>query len=142
MRPDLTFTIIKPHAIEFNNLGPIMELINRNGYKFRAIKMIWMSRKKAETFYDIHKDKTFFNELIDYMTSGPVVVAVIEKKNAVKDFRTLIGSTDPTKAKLGTIRRMFAESKEANAIHGSDSNENAKREIEMFFKPEEIFISN
>ena len=117
-----------------------MELINRNGYKFRAIKMIKLSREKAEIFYDVHKDKPFFDELIDYMTSGPIVVAVIEKKNAVKDFRILIGSTDPTKAKLGTIRRMFAESKEANAIHGSDSDESAKREIEMFFKPEEIFV--
>ena len=140
MNKNLTFTIIKPHAIEHNNFGPIMELINRNGYKFRAIKMIRLNRKKAEVFYEAHKGKPFFNELIDYMTSGPIVVAVIEKKNAVKDFRVLIGNTDPTKAKLGTIRRMFAESKEANAIHGSDSEENANREINMFFTPDEIFL--
>lgn len=139
MKSNLTFTIIKPHAVEFNNLGPILELINRNGYKFRAMKMIKMNREVAEEFYDVHKNQPFFEELIDYMTSGPVVVAVIEKENAVKDFRQLIGSTDPTKAKLGTIRRMFAESKEQNAIHGSDSIENAKREIGLFFKPEEIF---
>lgn len=139
MKTDLTFTIVKPHAVENNNLGPILELINRNGYKFKAMKMIKLSRDLAEEFYNVHKDKPFFGELIDYMTSGPVVVAVVEKSNAVKDFRQLIGATDPTRAKLGTIRRMFAESKEQNAIHGSDSEENAKREIGLFFKPEEIF---
>lgn len=140
MKSNLTFTMIKPHAVEFNNLGPILEVINRNGYKFRALKMIKLSVEKAEIFYDIHKEKPFFQELLDYMTSGPVVVAVIEKENAVKDFRELIGNTDPTKAKLGTIRRMFAESKEANAIHGSDSESSAKREIGLFFTGEEIFI--
>ena len=140
MRSNLTFTIIRPHAIEYNNLGPIIELINRNGYKFRAMKMIKMSHHKAELFYDEHKYKPFFKELIDYMTSGPIVIAVIEKTNAVKDFRSLIGSTDPSKAKLGTLRRMFAESMKDNAIHGSDSDEHAKREIDLFFKPEEIFF--
>jgi nucleoside-diphosphate kinase len=140
MRTDLTFTIIKPHAVEYNNLGPILELINRNDYKFRAMKMIKLSREKAAVFYNVHKDKIFFTELIDYMTSGPVVVAVLEKENAVADFRELIGSTDPTKAKPGTIRRMFAESKEANAIHGSDSIENAEREINLFFETNELFF--
>jgi nucleoside-diphosphate kinase len=140
MKSDLTFTIVKPHAVEYNNLGPILELINRNGYKFKAMKMIWMDRPLAETFYEVHKDKSFFQELIDYMTSGPVVVAVIQKENAVRDFRQLIGDTDPTKAKLGTIRRMFAESKEHNAIHGSDSPENAAREMNLFFTLDEIFI--
>lgn len=139
MKSNLTFTMIKPHALEHNNLGPILEMINRNGYQFRAMKMIKLSRKKAETFYEAHRDKDFFDELINYITSGPVVVAVVEKTNAIKDFRQLIGATDPTKAKLGTIRRMFAKSKEENAIHGSDSAENAQREIELFFIPEEIF---
>ncbi|MFA9392004.1 MAG: nucleoside-diphosphate kinase [Prolixibacteraceae bacterium] len=139
MKSNLTFTIIKPHAVLHNNLGPILELINRNGYQFRAMKMIQLNRERAKIFYEVHKEQTFFEELIDYMTSGPVVVAVIEKTNAVKDFRQLIGTTDPSKAKLGTIRRMFAESKEQNAIHGSDSTENAKREIELFFTPDEIF---
>lgn len=139
MNTNTTFTIIKPHAVENNNLGPILELINRNGYRFIAMKMIKMSKRVAEDFYQVHKEKIFFDELIAYMTSGPVVLAVIKKKNAIKDFRQLIGNTDPTKAKLGTIRRMFAESKEANAIHGSDSVPNAEREIKMFFKPTEIF---
>lgn len=139
MRTNLTFTIIKPHALEHNNLGPILELINRNGYKIRALKMIKMTRKLAETFYAVHNDKKFFNELTAYMISGPIVVAAIEKDNAIQDFRQLIGNTDPTKAKLGTIRRMFAESKEANAIHGSDSIENAEKEINLFFESEELF---
>lgn len=140
MKSNLTFTMIKPHAVEFNNLGPILEVINRNGYKIKGLKMIKLSIEKAEIFYDIHKEKPFFQELLDYMTSGPVVVAVIEKENAVKDFRELMGNTDPRKAKLGTIRRMFAESIEANAIHGSDSESNAKREIGLFFETQEIFI--
>jgi nucleoside-diphosphate kinase len=139
MKTDLTFMIVKPHAVAYNNLGPILEMINRNGYKFVAMKMIRMDKTLAGTFYDVHKDKSFFEELINYMTSGPVVVAVIQKENAVADFRQLIGDTDPRMAKLGTIRRMFAESKEHNAIHGSDSEENAEREMNLFFNKHEIF---
>ncbi|HKM94636.1 MAG TPA: nucleoside-diphosphate kinase [Prolixibacteraceae bacterium] len=140
MKNNLTFTIIKPEAFANNNVGPILEMINLNGFRFVAMKMVKMNRQKAEVFYDIHQEKPFFNELIDYMTSGPVVVAVVEKSNAVEHFRELIGSTDPSKAQLGTIRRMFAKSKANNAIHGSDSDENAKREIELFFSPDEIFL--
>ena len=140
MPSNLTFTMIKPHAVENNNLGPILEMINRNGYQFKAMKMIKMDEKKAVDFYIEHRDKVFFQELIDYMTSGPVVVAVLQKQNAVSDFRKLMGATDPTKAKLGTIRRMFAESKERNAVHGSDSGESAQREISLFFSSEEIFL--
>lgn len=140
MSSNLTFTMIKPHAVENNNLGPILEMINRNGYQFKAMKMIKMDEKKAVDFYIEHRDKVFFQELIDYMTSGPVVVAVIQKPNAVSDFRKLMGATDPTKAKLGTIRRMFAESKERNAVHGSDSEVSAQREINLFFSSEEIFL--
>lgn len=140
MPSNLTFTMIKPHAVENNNLGPILEMINRNGYQFKAMKMIKMDEKKAVDFYIEHRDKVFFQELIDYMTSGPVVVAVLQKQNAVSDFRKLMGATDPTKAKLGTIRRMFAESKERNAVHGSDSEESAQREISLFFSSEEIFL--
>jgi nucleoside-diphosphate kinase len=132
--------MIKPHAVENNNLGPILEMINRNGYQFKAMKMIKMDEKKAVDFYIEHRDKVFFQELIDYMTSGPVVVAVLQKQNAVSDFRKLMGATDPTKAKLGTIRRMFAESKERNAVHGSDSEVSAQREINLFFSSEEIFL--
>jgi nucleoside-diphosphate kinase len=142
MRSDLTFTMIKPHAVVNNNLGPILEMINRNGYAVCAMKMITMSREKASEFYREHSSKPFFHELIDYITSGPVVVAIVQKENAVDDLRQLIGDTDPTRAKLGTIRRMFAESKECNAIHGSDSLENATREMEIFFHPEEIFLRN
>ncbi len=140
MSSNLTFTMIKPHAVENNNLGPILEMINRNGYQFKAMKMIKMDEKKAVDFYIEHRDKVFFQELIDYMTSGPVVVAVLQKQNAVSDFRKLMGATDPTKAKLGTIRRMFAESKERNAVHGSDSEVSAQREINLFFSSEEIFL--
>ncbi len=138
MRTDVTFTIIKPIALKYHNMGPIFEIINRNGYMIVALKMIKMTKELASEFYKEHKERPFFQELIDYMTSGPVVVAVIQKENAVADFRELIGNTDPALAKLGTIRRMFAESKAHNAIHGSDSNENAEREINLFFKPEEI----
>lgn len=140
MNSNLTFTIIKPHAIAYNNLGPILEMINRNGYKVVAMKMIKLTREKAAIFYEEHKDKNFFDELLDYMTSGPIVVAIIQKENAVKDFRALIGNTDPSKANLGTIRRMFAESREHNAIHGSDSEKSAKREIGLFFEKSEIFV--
>jgi nucleoside-diphosphate kinase len=142
MRSDLTFTMIKPHAVINNNLGPILEMINRNGYRVCAMKMIWMSREMAAEFYSEHASKVFFDELLDYITSGPVVVAMVQKENAVYDFRQLIGDTDPTKAKLGTIRRMFAESKEYNAIHGSDSPQNAEREMNLFFRAEEIFVSS
>jgi nucleoside-diphosphate kinase len=140
MKSNITFTILKPHAVANNNLGPILEMINRNGYHFVAMKMIQLNREKAAVFYEEHREKVFFDELLDYMTSGPIVVAVIKKDNAVKDFRELIGSTDPSKAKLGTIRRMFAESKEHNAIHGSDIEKSAKREIALFFTDDEIFI--
>lgn len=139
MRTDLTFTIVKPHAVEIDNLGPILEMINRNGYKIRAMKMIHLNKETATKFYNEHKEQDWFDHLLNYMTSGPIVVAVVQKENAVADFRELIGATDPTKAKLGTIRRMFAESKQYNAIHGSDSIENAKREMDMFFTEEEIF---
>lgn len=139
MAKETTFTIIKPHAVANNNLGPILEMINRNGYRFIAMKMIRLTETLAKEFYREHADKSFFQDLIDYMTSGPIVVAIVSKSNAVSDFRELIGDTDPTQAKLGTIRRMFAESKEHNAIHGSDSDESARREIALFFTDQEIF---
>jgi nucleoside-diphosphate kinase len=139
MRTDLTFTIVKPTAIEKNYLGPIIEMINLNGFKVCAMKLTQISREKAELFYDVHAGKPFFDSLVKYMTSGPVVVAVLQKENAIADFRELIGNTDPANAKYGSIRKMFADSKEANAVHGSDSDENAQREISIFFTQEEIF---
>ena len=140
MRTDVTFTIVKPTAFKNNYLGPIIEIINRNGFKICGMKQIQISKENAELFYNIHVGKPFFESLVHYMTSGPVVVAVLQKENAVADFRELIGNTDPLKANCGSIRKMFAESKEANAIHGSDCDENAQNEISIFFSEEEIFF--
>lgn len=135
---NLTFTIIKPKAMANNDYGSIIDTITRNGFKFVAMKMVRMTESVAKEFYKEHVDKVFFNDLIAFMTSGPIIVGVLQKENAVEDFRQLIGSTDPAKAQLGTIRRMFASSKEANAIHGSDSDASAKREIAIFFKDSDM----
>jgi nucleoside-diphosphate kinase len=140
MRTDLTFTIVKPTAFEKNYLGPIVEMITRNGFKVCAMKLTQISREKAELFYCEHAERPFFESLVDYMTSGPVVVAVLQKVNAIADFRELIGSTDPANARCGTIRKMFADSKEANAVHGSDSDVSAQREMAIFFTEEELFF--
>ncbi len=140
MRNDLTFTIIKPTAFEKNFTGAILETITRNGFTIAAMKMVRMTPEKAGLFYEVHKERPFFNDLVKYMTSGPVIVAALQKENAVNDFRELIGSTDPADAAYGTIRKMFAESKSANAVHGSDSDENAEREIGLFFSNEEIYL--
>ena len=140
MRTDLTFTIVKPTAFKNNYLGPILEIINQNGFKICGLKLVQISQGKAELFYDVHTGKPFFEGLVQYMTSGPVVVAVLQKENAVADFRELIGNTDPAEAKPGTIRKLYAESKRANAVHGSDSDENAQREISIFFTQEELFF--
>jgi len=140
MMTNLTFTIVKPTAFKNNCLGPIIEIFNRNGFKICGLKLIQISKEKAELFYNVHAEKPFFESLVQYMTSGPVVVAVLQKENAVADFREMIGNTDPIKANYGSIRKMFAESKEANAVHGSDSDENAQREISIFFSKEELFF--
>jgi nucleoside-diphosphate kinase len=142
MRTDLTFTIIKPTAFKNNYLGPIIEIINQNGFKICGLRLVQISRERAEFFYEVHSGRPFYDSLVHYMTSGPVVVAVLQKENAVSDFRELIGNTDPAEAKPGTIRKLFAESKQANAVHGSDSNENAEREISIFFSPEELFYTD
>jgi nucleoside-diphosphate kinase len=139
MRTDLTFTIVKPTAFEKNYLGPIVEIFNRNGFKVCAMKLTQFTREIAEKFYAEHIEKPFFGELADYMSSGPVVVAVLQKENAVADFREMIGATDPADAKFGTIRKMFAESKGDNAVHGSDSDASVQREMSIFFTAEEIF---
>jgi nucleoside-diphosphate kinase len=133
MAKNITFTMIKPDAVEANNIGPILAMINQAGFKIRAMKYLRLSREQAGNFYIIHKERPFYGELVDYMSSGPIVAAVLEKDNAVADFRTLIGATDPTKAAEGTIRRMFAKSIAANAVHGSDSDENAVIESNFFF---------
>ncbi len=141
MRTDLTFTIVKPTAFKKNYLGSILELINKNGFKIVAMKLTRMDRAKAETFYGIHRERPFFESLIKFMTSGPIVVAALQKENAVNDFRELIGNTDPSQAKYGTIRKMYAKSKEENAVHGSDSDENAMIEMKQFFSIDELLLN-
>ena len=134
-----TFTMVKPDAIEANNHGFILEKILASGFKITAMKMVLLSNYQAKKFYKIHEGKPFFDELIDFITRGPVIVAVLKKKNAVEDFRNLIGATDPNKAENGTIRKLFAKSVGENAIHGSDSNDNAKIESSFHFSTNEIF---
>jgi nucleoside-diphosphate kinase len=129
--------MIKPDATGAGNTGKIIDRIIGAGFSIRAMKWTQLSRQEAEKFYAIHKERPFFGELVDYMTSGPIVAAILEKDNAVEDFRTLIGATDPKQAAEGTIRRDFAESIAANAVHGSDSDENAHNEGFFFFSERE-----
>jgi len=139
MTGNYTFTIIKPGAVSNEHIGPILNEINNAKFHIIAMKLIKLRTTQAQRFYAIHKNKPFYNDLIKFMTSGPIVVAILEKENAVEDYRKLIGSTDPTKAKENTIRRLFAESMQKNAVHGSDSNENAKIESDFFFSKSERF---
>lgn len=134
-----TLTIIKPEAVRNEFIGPILAKINEEGFHIAAMKLIRLSRVQAESFYAIHTEKPFFNSLVNFMTSGPVVVAILEKENAVEGYRKLIGATDPSKAEEGTIRKMFAESIERNAVHGSDSDSNAEQECDFFFAKCERF---
>lgn len=134
-----TFTIIKPDAVEKGLITTILDRISFSGFKIIGLKLIKFSKVQAEEFYSIHSTKPFFNDLVLFITRGPVVVAALEKQNAVEDFRKLIGSTDPSEAKEGTIRKLYADSKAENAIHGSDSGENAKIEINFHFSKNELF---
>ena len=133
-----TFTMIKPEAVENGHIGAILERINAAGFTIVAMKKTALTSEKAGEFYAVHKERPFYVELVDYMSSGPIVAAILEKENAVADFRTLIGATDPSEAAEGTIRSEFAESKAKNAVHGSDSDENANIEIKFFFDEKEI----
>ncbi|MES2431307.1 MAG: nucleoside-diphosphate kinase [Bacteroidota bacterium] len=128
-----TFTMIKPDATEKGSTGAILAKINEAGFRIAAMKMIHLSREKAGEFYAIHKERPFFGELVDFMSRGPITAAILEKENAVDDFRTLIGATNPAQAAEGTIRKLYAASIGENAIHGSDSNENALIEGDFFF---------
>jgi nucleoside-diphosphate kinase len=139
MSGNITFTIIKPDAVANGHTGKILDQIISAGFKVKALKMVDLSDKVAGEFYAIHRERPFFKDLVAFMTSGPCVPAILEKDNAVADFRELIGATDPTKAAPGTIRNLFAKSIDANAIHGSDSDENALREGSFFFSGLEIF---
>ncbi len=133
-----TFSIIKPDATNRNITGAINKIIEDNDLKVIGQKRIKLSKDKAEGFYAIHKDKPFFNDLIEYMTSGPVIVQVLEGKNAVEQYRKIMGATNPDNAEEGTIRKEFAINIQENSVHGSDSNENAKIEIDYFFEENEI----
>jgi len=133
-----TLAILKPDCIQRKFIGKVIDKIEQNGFTIKAMKMIKMTRPVAEGFYEVHKGKPFFEELVDFMTEGPCIVAVLEKENAVAAWRTLMGATDPTKADEGTIRKEFAENVGRNIVHGSDSDENARREIGFFFGEAEI----
>ena len=139
MKNNFTFTMIKPDAVEDGYVGLIIDKIINSGFKFKFLKMNTLSIKEAQKFYEIHKDRPFFNELVSFITRGPVVVAVIEKENAVQEFRKLIGSTNPSEAEDGTIRKIYAKSVGENAIHGSDSDENAILESKFHFENLDFF---
>lgn len=134
-----TFSIIKPDAVKKNIIGKINSVIEASGLKIVAQKMIHMSRLDAEIFYEVHKERPFFKDLVNFMISGPVVVQVLQGEDAVAKYRDIMGATNPKDASEGTIRNLFADSIDENAVHGSDSPENAQIEIEFFFSKREIF---
>ena len=139
MATNRTFTMLKPDAIENGHMGKIIDMIINAGFQIKAMKYTSLSVAQAQEFYAVHSERPFYDELVEYMTSGPIVAAILEKENAVIDFRNLIGATDPAEAAEGTIRKYYAESKGRNAVHGSDSDENAAIESEFHFSPSEIF---
>ncbi|MDR0802154.1 nucleoside-diphosphate kinase [Fluviicola sp.] len=139
MSGNRTFTMLKPDAIENGHMGKIIDMIIQAGFSIKAMKFTRLTKEQAKKFYEVHAERPFYSELVEYMTSGPIVAAILEKENAVADFRTLIGATDPAEAAEGTIRKYYAESKGRNAIHGSDSDENADIEGKFYFTPAEIF---
>ncbi len=131
--------MVKPEAVEQGNTGSILKMIEENGFRIVALKKVQLSTARAGLFYEVHKERPFYGELVDYMSSGPIVAVILEKEDAVTDFRALIGATDPADAEDGTIRKLFAESKSKNAVHGSDSDENAQLESDFHFNIEEQF---
>ena len=134
-----TFTMIKPDAVKNKYAGAILDKIINAGFQIEAMKLTRLTPEKASEFYAIHKERPFFGELVEFMSSGVIIAAILEKDNAVADFRTLIGATDPSKADEGTIRKLYATSVGENAIHGSDSDENAKIEADFFFSTPERY---
>jgi nucleoside-diphosphate kinase len=139
MATNRTFTMIKPDAVENGHIGAILEKINAAGFRIVAMKLTQMTKRDAEAFYAIHSERPFFGELVEFMTRGPIVAAILEKDNAVEDFRALIGSTNPAEAAEGTIRKLYATSIGENAVHGSDSDENAAIEGAFHFAGREMF---
>lgn len=139
MSTNITFTMLKPDAVRNGHIGSILEKITSAGFNIKALKLTQLTLRDAKNFYIIHQERPFYGELVEFMSSGPIVAAVLEKNNAVEDFRTLIGSTNPAEAAEGTIRKLFATSIGENAVHGSDSDENALIECQFHFSQTEIF---
>lgn len=139
MAGNRTFTMIKPDAVKAGNIGNILQMINNAGFRIVAMKLTKLSAEKAGAFYEVHKERPFYGELVDFMSSGPIVAAILEKDNAVDDFRKLIGATNPAEAAPGTIRAKYASSIGENAVHGADSDENAVREGSFHFAATEMF---
>lgn len=137
MAGNITLTMIKPEAVSKNYIGPILQMINKAGFKLAAMKLTKLSTRQAEAFYAVHSKRPFYTDLVEFMSSGPIVAAILEKENAVEDFRKLIGATNPEDAEEGTIRKLYAESIQMNAVHGSDSDENAQVEADFFFAKSE-----
>ncbi|HSV87039.1 MAG TPA: nucleoside-diphosphate kinase [Bacteroidales bacterium] len=135
----ITLTLIKPYAVKHGFVGPILARINEAGFRISAMKYLQLSLQEAERFYEVHRGQPFFVRLTRFMSNGPIVAAILEKENAVIDYRKLIGATDPKKADEGTLRKLFGASIEHNAVHGSDSNENAVKECNFFFSELERF---
>ena len=133
MATNRTFTMIKPDAVQENHIGGILSMIEEAGFRIVEMKKVLLTPERAGQFYEVHKERPFYQDLVKYMSSGPIVAAILEKDNAVADFRTLIGATNPAQAAEGTIRKKYAKSIEANAVHGSDSDENAQLEGEFYF---------
>lgn len=133
MNTTTTFTMIKPDAVSAGKSGLILDLIIKNEFSIKAMKLVKLTKCDAEKFYAVHRERPFFPALVEFMTSGPVIAAILEKENAVEEYRKFIGATDPAKAEPGTIRALFASSIQMNAVHGSDSNENAEIESAFFF---------
>ena len=136
---NITFTMIKPEAVTANNIGGILTMIEEGGFRIVALKKVLLSKDRASSFYAIHKERPFYGELVDYMCGGPIIAAILEKDNAVVDFRNLIGATNPLEAADGTIRNKYATSLAENAIHGSDSDENAIIESDFHFSISERY---
>ena len=136
---NITFTMLKPDAVEANNIGPILAKINQAGFRIIAMKYLKLSKETAGKFYEVHKERPFYGELVEFMSRGPIVAAILEKDNAVEEFRKLIGATNPAQAEEGTIRRKYAKNIGENAVHGSDSDENAAIEGNFFFSSLERF---
>ena len=136
---NITFTMIKPEAVAANNIGGILNMIEEGGFRIVAMKKVQLSAERAGEFYAVHNERPFYGELVNYMSGGPIIAAILEKDNAVADFRTLIGATNPSEAAEGTIRKKYATSLAENAVHGSDSDENANIEANFHFSYEERF---